>query len=152
MNEFRELAKKNVDFIWVFLFPLFFLIICTFVCLFPAFPNDKNTSINILLLVLGIVSALFSLVLVVFITIYLVRPDPLITTSIDHLRVYKTKNNYEEFSYKDIQSVEHRKFLNSQESVVVFKFKNTNKKDLIVRYCLDADKVALYLNQVIKNQ
>jgi hypothetical protein len=56
------------------------------------------------------------------------------------------------FLIKTFKEVEHRKFLNSQESVVVFKFKNTNKKDLIVRYCLDADKVALYLNQVIKNR
>jgi len=152
MNEFRVLANKNKDFVWVFLFPLFFLIICTCVCLFPALPNDSRPTYNMLLLVLGIVSGVFSLCLVFFLVLFLMKPDILILVSIDKIRIFQSKDVYKEFYIKDFKSVSYKKFLNNQETVLVFKFKNIKKKDLTLRYVLDANKIALYINQVIKNQ
>jgi len=152
MNEFRILANKNKDFVWVFLFPLFFLIICTCVCLFPALPSDSRPTYNVFLLVLGIVSGFFSLCLVCFLVLFLLKPDTLILVSIDKIKIFQSKEVYKEFYIKEFKSVSYKKFINNQETVLVFKFRDVKKKDLTLRYILDANKVALYINQLIKNQ
>ena len=152
MNNFRILAKKNTDFIWVFLFPLFFLLFCTFVCLIPAFPNSERTTYNVLLLILGILNGLLLIVNAIFIVVYLLKPLDPIYVSIDKIRIKKSKDSYIDYSFNDLKKVEYGHFLNKQESVIVFKFKDDTKKDLIVRYVLEADKVAKYLNQVLKNE
>jgi len=152
MNEFRILANKNKDFVWVFLFPLFFLIICTCVCLFPALPNESRPTYNMLLFVLGIVSGVFSLCLVCFLILFLIKPDVLVLVSMDKIRIFQSKESYKEFYIKEFKNISYRKFINNQETVLVFKFKDSKKKDLTLRYVLDANKIALYINQLIKNQ
>ena len=152
MNEFRVLAKKNNDFIWVFLFPLFFLLICSIVCLIPAFPNDKSTNLNILLLILGILSGLFCLVNAFFLIVYNLKPQDQILVSINKIRIKKSNTNFVDYELKDIKEVTHKKFLKNQESVVIIRFNDSTKKELVIRYVLDADKVATYLNQIIKNE
>lgn len=152
MNNFRMLAKKNTDFIWVYLFPLFFLLFCGFVCLIPAFPNSERNTYNILLLVLGLLCGLLSIVNIIFIVMYLLKPLDPIYISINRIRIKKTKDFYVDYSFDEFKQVEYGHFLNRQESIIVFKFKDNTKKDLIVRYVLEADKVAKYLNQVLKNE
>jgi len=131
MNNFRILAKKNTDFIWVYLFPLFFFLFCIFVCLIPAFPNSEITTYNVLLLILGILSGLFSVANVIFIVIYLLKPLDPIYVSINQIRVKKSRDSYVDYLLKDFKHVEHGRFLNRQESVIVFKFKDNTKKTLL---------------------
>lgn len=79
-NNFRPLATKDQDSLWIFILPLAFLILMDVVFIYSGLPSD-TTSLNIGLIVGGSISCLLTLLDLVYLTIYLLIPKERILIS-----------------------------------------------------------------------
>lgn len=147
--EYRLLSKKNNSYIWFLALPSLFLLLIDVVFLVPAFPSSANEILNIPMLIIGLISSVFTLVYIVLIIIFLITPNNLLEISLTSLRLNKIRNKITEIPLTEIRKISFKKFINSSSGFITI---NTGNKKISILLFDNADSVYKYLKQILKIQ
>ncbi len=144
-NNFRPLATKDQDSLWIFILPLAFLILMDVVFIYSGLPSD-TTSLNIGLIVGGSISCLLTLVDLIYLTIYLLIPKDRILISVLQIAVENTSKKEKLFKISDIEKVTYKAFLSKNPNKITIYFRDKTKYSIY--FVSEADKIGKYLEQI----
>ncbi len=144
-NNFRPLAFKDHDRLWIFIIPLAFLILMDVVFIYSGLPSD-TASLNIGLIVGGSISCLLTLLDLVYLTIYLLIPKERILISVLQIAIENTSKKDKLFKISDIEKVTYKAFLSKNPNKITIYFRDKTKYSIY--FVSEADKIGKYLEQI----